>query len=190
MHACIGVRPGCALCSGVGPGTHVDVSGSARVFSAACARIARIKTSSCANSFESWHWVESIATAVLSEDLLQALSDFILLLYTSPQVTPCTGDSRTERQSVEIDREYVYARAHTHRHTHTHTQTHTSKKFGLSLRFHAHYCVLAQNISEGISKRKKAEASTRSHVICIGGRPAEQKDSRVRGEAGRRRRRV
>ena len=121
MHACIGVRPGCALCSGVGPGTHVDVSGSARVFSAACARIARIKTSSCANSFESWHWVESIATAVLSEDLLQALSDFILLLYTSPQVTPCTGDSRTERQSVEIDREYVYARAHTHTHTHTHT---------------------------------------------------------------------
>ena len=82
------------------------------------------------------------------------------------------------------------ARTHTQTHTHTHTQTHTSKQFGLSLRFHAHYCVLAQNISEGISKRKKAEASTRSHVICIGGRPAEQKDSRVRGEAGRRRRRV
>ena len=179
MHACIGVRPGCALCSGVGPGTHVDVSASARVFSAACARIARIKTSSCANSFESWHWVESIATAVLSEDLLQALSDFILLLYTSPQVTPCTGDSRTQRQ-------YVYARARAHTHTHTHTH----KQFGLSLRFHAHYCVLAQNISEGVSKRKKAEASTRSHVICIGGRPSEQKDSRVRCEAGRRRRRV
>ena len=74
--------------------------------------------------------------------------------------------------------------------THTHTHTHTSKQFGLSLRFHAHYCVLAQNISEGVSKRKKAEASTRSHVICIGGRPSEQKDSRVRCEAGRRRRRV
>ena len=31
------------------------------------------------------HRVESIATAILSEDVLVALTDFILLLYTSPK---------------------------------------------------------------------------------------------------------
>ena len=36
-------------------------------------------------SYASWHWVESIATSILSLPLLDALTDFILRLYSSPQ---------------------------------------------------------------------------------------------------------
>ena len=36
-------------------------------------------------SYSSWHWVESIATAIVSAQLLDALTDFILRLYSSAQ---------------------------------------------------------------------------------------------------------
>jgi hypothetical protein len=36
-------------------------------------------------SYSSWHWVESIATAIVSAPLLDALTDFILRLYSSAQ---------------------------------------------------------------------------------------------------------